>query len=117
MGRRTARTIASSASLDFDRVDFHVFVRPVLSVAGRIGNFFDYIVAFDDLAEDAVLSIEPRGRGHGDEELASVGVRAGIGHGEHALALVLEGGVELVGEAIARIAAAGPLRASALNHE
>mmetsp|Transcript_9809 Transcript_9809/g.24474 ORF Transcript_9809/g.24474 Transcript_9809/m.24474 type:complete len:262 (+) Transcript_9809:106-891(+) len=53
-------------------------------------DLVDDVHAVDDLAEDDVPPVEPGG-GHGrDEELRSVGVRAGVGHGEHAGAGVLE---------------------------
>ena len=38
-------------------------------------------------------SIQPGGLGYSDEELRSVGVGAGVGHGEPALAVVLQGEV------------------------
>lgn len=43
----------------------------------------------DDLAKDDVLAIEPRSDSCGDEELAAVGVRAGISHGEEVLLVML----------------------------
>ena len=52
----------------------------------------------------------------GDEELAAVGVRAGVGHRQHA-ALVAHAVVGLVLELVARTAGAGALRAAALDHE
>ena len=44
----------------------------------------DHVHTFDDLAEDGVLAIEPRRSDVGDEELAAVGVRAGVGHRQDA---------------------------------
>lgn len=40
----------------------------------------DDVHAFDDASEDDVAIIEPGGLHGGDEELGSVGVRAGVGH-------------------------------------
>jgi len=40
-------------------------------------------VALRDLAEDDVALVQPGGDDGGDEELRAVGVRAGVGHGEH----------------------------------
>ena len=37
-----------------------------------------------------MLSVEPSGLGHGEEELRSVGVGSGVGHGQPALAVVLQ---------------------------
>lgn len=42
----------------------------------------DDVETFDDLAEDDVLAVEPRGDDGGDEELRAVGVGAGVGHGK-----------------------------------
>jgi hypothetical protein len=53
----------------------------------------------------------------GDEELASVRVRTGVGHGENARFVVPEIGRELVLEAIAGAARARALGATALDHE
>jgi len=53
-------------------------------------NLLDDVQAVDDLAEDNVLAIEPRGRNSGDEELRTVGVRAGIGHRQETGLSVLE---------------------------
>ena len=49
---------------------------------GHLGDLFDDVVAFDDFTEDGVLAGEPACVGDGDEELAAVGVGAGVGHGE-----------------------------------
>jgi len=49
-----------------------------------------FLVARNDLAEDDVLAIEPTSNDGGDEELGSIGVGAGIGHGEHVWLLVLQ---------------------------
>src|ERR1700692_2808285 len=48
----------------------------VHAVAADFADFFDYVVAFYDFAEDGVLAGEPAGVGDGDEELAAVGVGA-----------------------------------------
>jgi hypothetical protein len=63
-----------------------------------------------------VLAVQPRRRlGGDDEELRAVGVRAGVGHRQRAADdLVL---VDLVLEGVAGAAAAGALRAAALDHE
>jgi hypothetical protein len=60
-------------------------------------DLIDDFVTLEDLAEDDVAAIEPRGDGSRDEELATVGVLARVGHGEDALLAVLELEV-LVGE-------------------
>ena len=69
-----------------------------------------------DAAEDRVLPVEPRARvGGDDEELAAVGVRAGVRHRERAaLDRVV---VELVLEGVAGAARAGAGRVAALDHE
>jgi len=50
----------------------------------------DDIITLQDLAEDDVASVQPRGLDGGDEELGSVGVWPGVGHGEVHWSLVLE---------------------------
>src|SRR5947208_2464582 len=57
--------------------------------------------ALDHLAEDAVLAIEPRRGEEGEEELAAVGARAGVGHRELAALVVLHVRRELARELIA----------------
>jgi len=63
----------------------------VHAIAGDFADLLDNVVAFDDFAEDGVLAGEPAGVGDGHEELAAVGVGAGVGHGEFA------GSFEVVG--------------------
>ena len=45
-------------------------------------DLLDQIVVVDDLAENDVLAVQPRGLDGGDEELGSVGVGSGVGHGQ-----------------------------------
>merc|ERR1712027_300873 len=75
--------------------------------------------AVEDLAEDDVLAVEPGRLDGGDEELASVGVLAGVGHGEPARAVVVQLEV-LVGELLAvdrpTPSAVAPGEVSALDH-
>jgi hypothetical protein len=62
-------------------------------VAGSLGyalNLVDDLVALEHLAEDDVASVQPACDDRGNEELAAVGVFAGVGHAEKALAGVLE---------------------------
>eukprot|EP00216_Chloropicon_sp_CCMP2111_P006921 CAMPEP_0198234150 /NCGR_PEP_ID=MMETSP1446-20131203/234_1 /TAXON_ID=1461542 ORGANISM="Unidentified sp, Strain CCMP2111" /NCGR_SAMPLE_ID=MMETSP1446 /ASSEMBLY_ACC=CAM_ASM_001112 /LENGTH=244 /DNA_ID=CAMNT_0043914881 /DNA_START=67 /DNA_END=798 /DNA_ORIENTATION=+ len=64
---------------------------PGLSALGS-----DLLAGLDDvqslhhLAEDNVGAVEPGGLGSADEELASVGVLSGVGHGQDARASVLQ---------------------------
>lgn len=53
----------------------------------------------------------------GDEELAAVGSRAGIGHAEDTGAGMQELRMKLIDETIARATAAIALRIAALNHK
>src|SRR3546814_8872939 len=69
-------------------------------------DLVDRLQALDHLAEHGVLAVQPGGGDVGDEELAAVGVRAGVGHRQHA-ALVADAVVGLVLEAVAGAAAAG----------
>src|SRR5690242_8565482 len=92
-------------AFDPDRLD-------LVALAHRI----DHVEAFDHLAEHGVLAVEPWRGDMGDEELAAVGVRAGVRHRQHAT-LVAHAIVGLVLEAVARAAAAAAFGAAALDHE
>jgi len=61
-----------------------------LAALGADGlNLLHNVHTIPDLAEHAVLTVQPRRGDRAEEELGSVGVRAGVGHGEHARAGVL----------------------------
>lgn len=77
----------------------------------------DDVLACGDFAKHGMLSIEPRARNVGDEELRAVGVRAGIGHRKNARAGVLQRGVEFIGKLVAWAAGTGAVWAARLNHE
>ncbi len=77
----------------------------------------DDMLSFDDLAEDAVLVVEPWGGDMGDKELRAVGAGSRVGHGQDAGALVAQAGVELVVEAVAGAAATVTARVAGLDHE
>ena len=68
-------------AFDCDGFEDHWGFGAVAAVFADLGDFFYYVVAFDYFAEDGVLAGEPAGVGYGDEELAAVGIRAGVGHG------------------------------------
>ena len=74
-------------------------------------------VRVDDLAEDGVLAVQVRGLAYRDEELRAVGSRARVGHRQQVGLVELQLGVELVGELVARAAAAGAGGVAALDHE
>lgn len=48
------------------------------------------LVTWHDLAEDDVTTVEPRSDDGSDEELAAIGIRAGVSHGEEERLVVLE---------------------------
>lgn len=52
-------------------------------------HLLDNFQALYDLAENDVLAVQPCGLGDGDEELRTVRVGAGVGHGQDARAGVL----------------------------
>ncbi len=56
-------------------------------------DLLDNIHALDNLSEDDVLAVQPGGLGSADEELAAVGVGAGVGHRQDAGSGVLQGEV------------------------
>ena len=65
-----------------------------------------------------MLAGEPAGVGNGDEELAAVGVGAGVGHGEFAgLLEAVCGALGFVSELVAGAAHAGAFGVAALDHE
>jgi hypothetical protein len=57
------------------------FVGLVLTAAGDERDFGNDILAFDNFAKDGVVAGEVRRWGDGDEELASIGAGAAVGHG------------------------------------
>ena len=89
-------------------------------------NLLDFIAACDGvhgihplghMTEDGVFAVKV-GCGHvGDEELASIGPWAGIGHGKNTRAIMLEPAVDFVFKAVAGSAAACAGGIAALNHE
>ena len=64
-----------------------------------------------------MFAVQPGGWDVGDEELASVGVWAGIRHGKDAGLGVFEGLVDLVWETVTGAAASGAGGIAALDHE
>src|ERR1700735_901164 len=116
MSRPAARW-NSSVLFDFERVDPDVFIRLVLRVARQFRNLLDNIVTLDDFAEDAVAVVQHRCRSHSNKKLAAVSVRAGVSHGKETGLCVFQRRMKFVGELVTGTAAAGALRASALNHE
>ena len=90
----------------------------VHAVAADLADFFYDVVAFDDFAEDSVFAGEPAGVGYGDEELAAVSVRAGVGHREFSSLLeAVLGALGFVGKLVAGAAHAGAFGVAALDHE
>src|SRR5690606_10378623 len=62
-------------------------------------------------------AVQPRGFLVGDEELAAIGARAGVGHGKNAGAIVLQGGIKLILELVSGATVADAKWTSALDHE
>lgn len=60
--------------------DLDIVIGLVPAVLGHVLDLVDYVVAFDDLAEDDVAPVEPGGDGGRDEELGAVGIGAGVSH-------------------------------------
>lgn len=56
----------------------------------KITHLLNNVHSFDDFAKDHMLAIKPTGLDTGDEELAAVGSRSSIGHGENARLGVLQ---------------------------
>src|SRR5262249_6711679 len=104
-------------SLDVDLVHGDRRARTIAGIARHLGDLLSDVLAFDDLAKDGVLVVKPGGSRDGDEELASIGARTGVGHGEFACLRVLERGMKFVAESVTRSTAAAALRAAALDHK
>ncbi len=89
-------------------------------------NFLNFVAASDGvhsihpighMTENGVFAVKV-GCGHvGDEELASIGPWAGIGHGKNTGAVVFEPSVDFVFKAVAGSAAACAGGISALDHK
>src|SRR5690606_1548827 len=91
-------------ALDGDRID---------GVAAAHGIDDLLVIRTVDHAEHRVLAVQP-GRGDmGDEELAAIGARSGIGHRKNAAGVVLEAGHDVVFETVARATRAAAARAPA----
>src|SRR4029077_5195916 len=104
--------------LNGDRLDRDRLHRPIPRLAGRPApKLLDEVEAFDDLAEDAVLVVEPGRRGERNEELAAVGVGPRIRHRENSRLAMARLRTELVGELVAWSSRTRPERVAALNHE
>src|SRR5208283_5447928 len=104
-------------AFDAQLLNDHRRARAVHGIAGHIGDFVRYILAFHHVAEDGVAIIQVRRGRDGDEELAAIGAGAGIGHGESARLGMAQRWMELVRKAVAWPPTAISLRASSLNHE
>src|SRR3984885_1151977 len=76
-----------------------------------------HVLAAGDLAEYGVLAVQPIRRDMRDEELAAIGVGAGIGHRERTDFVTIRIALGLVFELITGTAAAAGRRIAALNHE
>ena len=88
------------------------------AAARNFGDLVGDVLAFDDFAEDGVIAGEPGRWRDGDKELAAVGVRAGVGHGQLAgLVELVRRALGLVLEAVAGAAHAGAGGVAALDHE
>src|SRR5262249_13914836 len=78
-------------------------------------NGVDDCLALPNLAEYGVFAVEPIGRDVGNEKLAAVGIRAGVGHGQAADLMFM--GIDFVFELVTRAATPGPGRVASLDHE
>src|ERR1043166_2462629 len=109
---------------DRHALDEHLRQRPIPRRGLGRCDFFEHLVAFDQLAESRVLSVEETRIAVADEELAARRIRIlRTRHAEHAAHMLL--GVELRLDLVARIARAPARlvrvvlreRVAALDHE
>src|SRR5204862_5888168 len=96
-----------------DALDLLILERTIARIALHVGDLLHHVQTDDDAAEHGVLAVEVRRRSLGDEELRTVGARAGVGHREHARTVVAQLAHDLVSEAITR-ATRAPARARGL---
>src|SRR5881409_2846946 len=80
--RPRSKEVRTSSGFYVDPVDDDVVDWSVLWSRGHLGDRLDHAMAVDDLAEDRVSTVQPRGLGDRYEELASVRTRTRIGHGK-----------------------------------
>ena len=102
---------------DFQAFDGDWFLGFVLEADFYICDFIHHFNPFDDFAENGVPTIQMACFFVGDEELASIGRRAGVGHRKDAFSSMFEGGVGFIAELVARATSARTLWATALDHE
>ena len=104
---------------DVDGFDDDVLGGLVAHVGGHFGDLVDDGLRrlVDHLAENRVLAVKPGRRGHGDEELRSVGPRPGVRHGEHIRVVEVQLGVDLVLELVAGASGSATQRVASLDHE
>ena len=82
------KTTSAATTVRSRRSTILALVRPELGAEAF--DLLHDVHAFDDLAEDDVLAVEPGRLDRAEEELRAVGVGSGVGHAEHAGAGVLE---------------------------
>lgn len=100
--------------------DFDLVVRLVLGVGLDQSHALNHSHATLDPAKDRMLSVQPWGRGKGDEELAAVGVGPAVGHAQNSSTGVLELASNLVLEFLAvdgASSSAGAGGITGLDHE
>ena len=102
---------------DGDGVDDDGVVGTVVVAAGGVGDFVDDVLAGGDVAEDGVVVGGEGVVGVHDEELAAVGVGAGVGHAEGSFSVGFGGVAVFVFELVAGPAHSGAGGVTALDHE
>jgi len=80
-------------------------------------NGVDHVLPFGHFAEDGVFSIEMWGGAMGYEELRTIGVGTGVGHGEDAGFVMTAMGLAFTLEFVTGITTAASIRATTLDHE
>ena len=77
----------SHVTADIRNVEWQLGLDQILAPLGLVArvarspaNLLHNVHAFHHLAENAVLVVEPRRSDDGDEKLAAIAVRAGVGH-------------------------------------
>src|SRR5438105_4696193 len=119
MKRPCDRTSGALADFfDSHLIHHHVDDRAIAGLGCFCLSDFPYdIQSFGYFSKHRMSSVEVRGRSKSDEELATVGVWTGVRHREDSFGVVLELGMDFIGECITGAAAACACRVAALDHE
>ena len=97
--------------------DNHWLLWAIHRVCFHRSNFTDHILPLNHLSEDSMAEVEPIGSFLSDEELTTIGSRAGVSHCQLSLFSKGKGIDKLVGKLIAWVSCPCSCTISRLEHE